>query len=852
MTAIREWLVRIWATFKPGRADADMEAELRAHVALAAEHGRHEPHASHVVTQAMDALRDQRGLPWLDRLAQDTRYALRGLRRSPLFASVAVLSLALGIGANTALFSLVDDLLLRSLPVRDPEHLMQVRQPIGKGAMMKPMLAFSPAIFEQVRGSGVMSDVIGQIPLDRPIVTIDGVQETTTAVEEVSVNYFTDLGVSLAIGRAPQVPDGPAAVLSHGLWTRRFANDPSVLGRTLTVGATSYTIVGVAAPRFMGMSIDVPASLWISSGRPMPLGMIAHMRADISAAQATATLQSLMQEAARQEGRIPPDLVHADLQPAGRGISQLRVMYERPLQAMTILVTLVLLLTCSNVGSLLMVRNASRRQELTVRVALGATRSRLLLQYMVEAAVLAVISGALALAVARWGVSLVLSMLPLPAPPATLAFDMDARVIAFVAMASLVSAVLFGVAPAWRASRVQLSGDLRASQGTSASRSSRRLGRVLVACQVALSVLLLVGAGLFVQTLRNLWYVDVGFKPDSLLQVSIDTRGAGYREGQVGGVTRLLLERVGTIPGVQSVSYVRNSVMRNASTRMAARMPGLNIDPDTDVWESAEVGPAFFETMGMPILRGRTFSPADFAEERPVFVANESFVKRFSPDRDPVGIGGIIGIVPDARIVGVRATEGPRLFEHSRKEPDRINSLLVRTAGDSPATVASIRDAVRGINPRLFIDIRTLRQEMERDLARERMVAATSAFFSLLGLLLAMIGIFGVASYTVTQRTNELGIRMALGAGRGRVVVESLRETMVVFAAGLGIGLGASLVAVRVASSAISDLLFGLTPTDTATIALAGLTMVAVAAAACILPARHATRIDPLQAIRHE
>jgi len=847
---LREWLLRAWATFKPGRADADMEAELRAHVAIAAEHGRHEPHAGHVVTQAMDALRDQRGLPWLDRVAQDTRYALRGLRRSPLFASVAVLSLALGIGANTALFSLVDALLLRSLPVRGPAHLVHVRQPVGKGTMKKPMLSFSPAIFEDVRASGVMADVIGQIPLDRPIVTIDGVQETTN-VEEVSGNYFRDLGVGLAIGRAPEASDGPAAVLSHGLWTRRFAKDPSVLGRALTVGTTTYVIVGVAAPRFMGMSIDVPASVWISSGRPMPLGMIAHLRPDVSEAQATATLQSIFQEAARREGRIPPEFVSAELLPAGRGISQLRIVYERPLQAMTILVALVLLLTCSNVGSLLMVRNASRRHELTVRVALGATRTRLLLQYMVEAVVLAVISGALALAVARWGVSIVLSMLPVSAPPATLAFDADARVLAFIGVASLISAMLFGVAPAWRASRVQLSGDLRASQGSSSGRSSRRLGRVLVACQVALSVLLLVGAGLFVQTLRNLWNVDVGFKPDSLLQVSIDTRGAGYREGQVGGVRQLLLERVATIPGVQSVSYVRNGVMQNASTRMAARMPGLNIDPD-DNWESAEVGPAFFETMGTPLLRGRTFSPEDFVEDRLVYVANEAFVKRFSPNRDPVGIAGIIGVVRDARIVGVRTPEGPRLFQHARKEPDRINSVLVRTTGDSPVTAASIREAVRAINPRLFLEIRTLRQEMERDLARERMVAATSTFFSLLGLLLAMIGIFGVASYTVAQRTNELGIRMALGAGRGRVVVESLRETMIVFGAGLTAGIVAAVIAVRLAASVMSELLFGLTPTDSLTIAGAGLAMVAVAALACILPARHATRIDPLVAIRHD
>jgi predicted permease len=562
---------------------------------------------------------------------------------------------------------------------------------------------------------------------------------------------------------------------------------------------------------------------------------------------------------------FPPDqAVETELVPAGKGLSQLRGQYQGALLSLMALVTIVLFTTCTNVGNLLTLRSTARRRELTVRAALGAGRSRLVLQHLVESSLLAVLGCVLGLAFAGWGVSIILSMLPLPAIPQSLAFHLDARILTFAAAVSLLSALLFGLAPAWRATDVDLSGSLRTSQTTTPAKSARRLGRVLVACQVGLSVLLLVGAGLFVQTLRNLSRLDLGFRTDHLLQVSIDTRFAGYgarnqsggdepadREGEVGAVYRLLRERISEIGGVQSVSGARNALMRRSLSRMAIRLPGLDRSRG-DNWDSAEVGPDFFETMGIPVVRGRTFNAADF-QRRGVYVVNETFARQFYPGEDILTRSpAIIGVVPDVRIFDVRSEVRPMMYEMSRPEPDRVNSLLVRVVGDPDAIAPAIRQAVVGVNPRLFVGIRTMQDDVERDIARERMVATISAFFSVLGLLLASIGIFGVASYSVAQRTKELAIRRALGAGRWSVIRESLREASMVFALGLVAGTLAAVALVRLTASAIADLLYGLTATDTANVAVAVAVMITVALAACVLPAHRATTIDPLSGLREE
>jgi predicted permease len=877
------WLRTIWsrslAMVRKDRLDREFDEELTTHLELLIDEGRRRG-MSHTDARRQALLklgglasicevhRQQRGLPVLDVLAQDLRYAVHMLWKSPAFTCIVTLSLGLGIGANTALFSLVDDLLLRSLPVREPGRLVQVRQTVTTLGITKVATSYPKDAFDYIRRHNqVFSEIVGFTALDRPVVMVDGIAEPGRQVEQVSENFFRDLGVPTALGRTPDSSDGPVAVISYRLWRARFDGSSSAVGRSLTIDGQAYSLIGVAVPQFLGVSLEGSPDVWISSARlsaAAPQQMIARLKPGVIASEAQAALEVLFNRLAQEQpgvvagGRPGQPPAHVALLAAGKGLSALRAQYERPLLALTGLVTLVLLITCTNVGNLLMVRHSGRRRELAVRAALGARRSRLVLQYMVESAVLATLGGILALVFARWGVSIILSMLPLSTRPEGLAFQADVRVLGFAASVSLLSALLFGLAPAWRAAQVDLTNSLRSSQGSRSTKRSRRLGRTLVACQVGLSVLLLVGAGLFVQTLRNLVRLDVGFNPESLLQVTLDTRGSGYREGQVGGLYRLLLERVSAIPGVRSVTGIRNDVMKGNYSRGVMAIPGRTLDRG-EAWELASVGPSFFETMNISIVRGRTFTAADFAQERRCVIISEAFAKRYFPNEDPVGkrIGGspnteIIGVVRDTRLTAVRTESGPMMYFMAPREPDRIGALEVRTAGDAAALTRAVREEVQRVHPRLLVDIRTMRQEIDRNIAKERMVAATSAFFSLLGLVLVSIGIFGVASYTVAQRTNELGIRTALGANRWSVIRESLRDTMHVFAAGLAAGIIAALAAVRLTASFISDLLFGLTAADVVNIVGAVLLMVAVALAACILPARRATRIDVLTAIRDE
>jgi predicted permease len=864
MSRLAQWLRTLWsrcsAALRRERLDREFDEELTTHLELLVDEGRRHGlspvDARRIALQRLgqpgvlrEIHREQRAIQIIDRLTQDVKHSLRRLRQTPVFTAVVTLSLALGIGANTALFSLVDDLLLRSLPVRDPNRLVQVRQVALSFGFRKPLNAFSPQAFDTMRAhNDALSDIVGFAPMDRPAVLVDGEPEPGRDVEQVSVNFFHHLGVVPVVGRAPEPSDAAVAVVSYDWWQARFGGSSSVLGKIVTVNGQAAEIVGVAPRGFHGLATDTPSDLWIVSRNAMDLLMVARTRPGLTAAQVSAATDAVFRELAL----TPPGIqMETELRPAGKGMSQLRAQYEQPLVALTGLVALVLLITCTNVGTLLMVRNASRRRELTVRVALGAGKSRLVVQCLVESALLAFVGGALALAVAQWGVSILLSLLPIAAVPEGLTFQADARVVGFAVLLSLLSALLFGLAPAWRASHVDVTA-LRSSPGSTATTASRRVGRFLVACQVGLSVLLLVGAGLFVQTLRNLVQVDVGFNPDRLVQVVIDTRGAGYGDGDAAGaVYRLVLERLAAIPGVESVTAVRNPIMRHSLSRGMMRLPGMTLEPD-EYWDEASVGPSFFETMGIPLLRGRTFAAADFAAERGRgFIVNEAWAKRYFPNDDPIAKQiGIIGVVGNARLAGVRSETAPMTFMMIPRAPDRVSALEVRASGRPTHVVAAIRDEVRRIHPRLFVDVRPMREEIARDMATERLVAGTSAFFGALGLLLVSIGIFGVASYAVAMRTNELGIRMALGAGRWTVIRESLKDTMWVLAAGSSAGTLVAVAAVRVAGSFMSDLLFGLTASDAATIAAAVLLIVAVALAACIMPARHATRIDPLRAIR--
>jgi predicted permease len=867
IAGLRAFLSRLAASFRNRRLDRGFDVEVSTHIDLLIDEHRDKGLSEIEATRAAyrklgrvpalrDQHRDQRGLPFVDALRQDSKFAARTLWKAPAFTAIVVLSLALGIGANTALFTLIDGLLLRSLPVRNPEQLVQLHvSPMMGSKLKKPLISFGPRVFEDFRSrTGVFSAVVGFWPIDRPMIEVDGSPEPERGVQFMSANFFQDLGVSPIAGRSPASSDDNVAVISARWHRTRFAGG-SAVGRTLSVNGRPYSIIGVAPLRFHGFLLENAADIWLVSRAAPELVLVGRMQPTVTPLQAQAAVSDYMRRyfLDRFTGNFPPDqAVETEAVPVGRGVSQLREDYTGALWSLMALVSIVLLTTCTNVGNLLMLRNAARVREMTVRAALGAGRGRLTLQYLVESTLLAAAGCILGLLLARWGVALIVGMLPLATVPDNLTFYLDARVLTFAIGVSLIAVLLFGVAPARRATRVDLTGSLRSSHGTTSPKGARRLGRALVSCQVGLSVVLLVAGGLFVQTLLNLSHTNLGFNADRLLQVSIDTRGAGYREGQVGAPYRLLLERVRALAGVRSVTAVRNAVMRNARTMMAIQLPGLQRQGD-EVWQAAEVGPGFFETMGYTLVRGRTFTATDYDAEQPAFVINEAFAKHFFPNDDPVARNiGIVGIIRDAKFDAVRAPLEPMMFEKMRKEPDRVSTLLVRISGDPKAIAPAIRQAVQGVHPRLLLGVRTMQEDINRDIARERMVAAVSAFFSGLGLLLASIGIFGVASYTVAQRTKELAIRRALGAGRWSVIRESLRETTTVFAVGLLAGTAAAIGLVRLMASAIADLLFGLTATSAANIAAAVTLMIAVALTACVLPAHRATRIDPLAGIREE
>jgi putative ABC transport system permease protein len=793
--------------------------------------------------------------------AGDLQVAARGLRASRTFTSVVVLSLALGIGANTALFSLIDTLLVRTLAVPQPEQLVFVRQVAMLGASSKTFGSFPPPVFDAVRSqSTVVADVAGFRRLDRPAVKFYGTLDSQRIVDEVSTGFFDTLGVNAILGRTPHTSDATVAVLSHRLWTTRFDGSPSVLNRIAEVDGRPYTIIGIAPKTFRGVAVENATDLWVSSSSPPKhLELIARLRPEILPSQAEAALRVTFARLAEERTGVIPwnDRMRIEAAPAGRGFSSLRREYERSLMALGALVSLVLLVTCANVGNLLALRHAARLRTFAVRMALGASRARLVRFCLAEAVLVSVMGAVAALAFAHGGVSMLLAMLPLQTIPDGLSLQIDARVLAFTAATSFIGILLFGLAPAWRATGFEPSAALN-SPGGDASRSSGLLSRALMASQVGLAVILLVGASLFGQTLRNLATIDVGFRPDDLLQVTLDTAGAGYRQGQTGALYLHLLEKIGAIPGVVSVAGVRNPVMQNSRTRRMMPMRGQDYGVDR-AWEGAEVSASFFETMGLKTLLGRTFTQDDFAAGRRLVVVSESFAREYFPGENPVGVRGgmnndveIIGVVRDARLANLREQSAPMMYDMAPPEPDRVNGLVVRVSGPTAPVAAALRDALRTIHPRLLVDVRTMRTEMDRSVARERLVAAASGFFGVLALLLASIGIYGVASQSVAQRTRDLGIRRALGAPSVPIVRESLRGVAGALAAGLMVGSLGSVALLRAVGSLITDLLFGLNATDAFSLGTALVAMAATAVAAAAVPAHRAITIDPLHVIRRE
>ena len=839
-------------------------------------------------------------------LWQDLRYGLRALRKNPGFTAVATLTLALGIGANTAIFSVIDALMLKRLPVRRPEQLVRFEAHYVNVINGVPNPRISPTFphptFEKFRAlTQIFSDVSGITEIERSNVRINGlgggVDGAQVAVGMVSGNYFSNLGVRAVVGRTftpddDRAPGGhPVAVISHGYWERRFARAAEVVGRTLTLNDTTYDIIGVTPKGFRGDWIGKPMDLWVPfmmasqvmpevpGGPPrFPARVTGRLRPGVTPEQAQAAAQVLHQQIlleAAGPNPAPALLKHiaswrVELVPAANGYSPQRQSFGQPLAILMIVVGLLLLIACANVANLLLARAASRRREMAVRLALGAGRGRIMRQLLTESALLAVSGGALGLLFAWWGTNALAAfvrsgpvMSALVSTATDLDLRLDGRVFAFTAALCLGAAILFGLAPAFRSSKVSLASALT-GRGAGSDRAGRRfgLGQALVIAQVALSLVLLIGAGLFARTLNNLKAQDLGFDREHTLLVWTAPVQTGRHGLALAELCHTVQERLSSLPGALSASVSMGGLLdggeggrpsEQITIKGQTPKPGLLL-------RGIPVAPRFFETSGIPLLQGRDFTEQDTETSPRVAIINETMARFFFGDQNPIGrrFGGLPG--PETEIVGVAPdtkTGTPRddrgVFYNPYRQDQRVLrltwSVAVRAAGDPTALATSVRQELRNIDPNLpVLRINTIEQQLDDVLFQERLIAALSALFGLLAVLLASLGLYGVISYTVARRTNEIGIRLALGATPADALRMVLKESLLLVFAGILIGAPASLAAMRL----ISSRLFGVGAADPFTIAVATLLLLVVATVASILPARRAARVDPMTALRSE
>lgn len=820
---------------------------------------------------------------------QDLRYGLRQLLKSPGFTVVVVLSLALGIGANTAIFSLVDAVLLKTLPVSQPEQLVVVATGVP-GQPSPPGSSFSYPLFQELRDkqssfSGIFARAVRTLSL-----SADGQAERVVG-EEVSGNFFSVLGVNPWLGRVFTEADDqtlgahPVTVISHHFWQRRLGADENIVGKTLHLNGYPFTVIGVTPPGFYGVEVGVAPDVRIplmmdGLGRSGPaifeqrgnswLSVMARLKPGVSLPQAEAATDVVFQSAREPDVRqVTGEDASArrfraqriQLISAARGISNLSRQFSQPLKVLQYVVGLVLLIACLNVANLLLARAVARRKEMAVRLALGAGRFRLVRQLLTESLLLAALGGLLGLFFARWGADILLGFLSQGAVPTLLEIKLDLWMLGFTLGITLLTGLLFGLAPAFQATRTDLIPALKTENDAAAGGKRRwELRRWLVILQVALSLLLLVGAGLFGGSLRNLKGLAAEYQTDQVLLLSVDPGQKGYSTAQLRSFYAQLLEQAQRLPGVKQASITRNRLFSGAFRRFGIEVEGYQPKPGEEMATLVNmVEPKFFATMGLSLLQGRDFTPHDDERAARVAIINEALARRYFGNQSPLGRKitledyknlEIVGVMRDAKYRNLREEIPLTVYlplQQTSQVPSR--TLCVRTEGDPKALLPALRRVVQALDKDLPVfDVQTFTEQVNRSLNQERLVAALSGFFGVLALLLACIGLYGVMAYSIARRTRELGIRLALGAQPGQVFQLVMRETLWLVLAGVVIGLGAALATTRF----VASLLYGLTPNDPFTLSLAVLVLLAVAVLAGYRPARRAARIDPLVALRCE
>jgi predicted permease len=835
-----------------------------------------------------------------DEMFQDLRYGVRMLLKHKLLTAVAVVSLAFGIGANTAIFHVIDALMLRQLPVAHPEQLISFKEVLSDG-FVRPTLTFSK--YDRLCGlSDLFSGVLAVAATDRSNVTIDGVvDEGQLRASIVSGNYFSVLGVGASIGRTLTEDDDridggqPVIVLSDGYWQRRFGRRADIVGRTITLNNTAFTIIGVAERGFSGEWVGRLTDVWFpistlyqvmpefpAGPRGSRLGyqMIARLRPSISIEQASLAATAVnQQQMIADAGPNPSEQrlqeiasTRFEAEPAARGRSPQRDALAQPLSILMVIVTLVLAVACANIANLLLARSASRRREMAVRAALGARRGRLIRQLLTESLLLSAMGSALGLVFASWMASGLSAFVRSGAvgfntAPTSINLDLhtDWRILAFTAGLCILTGILFGLIPAFRASRISLSPSLVGRGADSGSSGGRfGVGRSLVVVQVALSLLLMIGAGLFVRTLRNLKTQDLGLDRDHVLLVWTSPMQGGRMGKAASPLFETAQQRISALPGVLSASpSVYGFLNGSPFVGTTVSVPGYEPGPDDPKAQLDIVAPHYFETLGMKLMMGRDFNNHDDEKSTRVVIINEAIARFFFPDQNPIGrhIGfqftgtpgeiEIVGVVNNAKHITPRDQNRMMFYIPYKQDVSHLLQMCVavRTAGEPKAVAASVRETLREIDPKLpVIKIDTIGEQLDDLLVQERLITTLATSLGFLGTLLACLGLYGVVSYTVARRTSEIGIRMALGATPANVLRMVLKESLWLVVGGIAAGVPCAIAATKLVSSK----LFGVTAADPMTISIGIGLMFSVAMLAALIPAGKASRVDPMTALRHE
>ena len=898
-------LLRFSALLHKSRMEEDLAEELQFHLQIEIEKnvkaGMTPEEARYAalrtfggIEQIKEECRDVRRARHIEDLWQDVHFGFRMLLKNPGFTAVAVITLALGIGANTAIFTLIDQVILRLLPVKSPEQLVLLGTHGPYWGLNLGPNTFSYPMYRDLRDHNeVFEGVAARYSID--VSFSYGGQNERGHGELVSGNYFEVLGVPSVLGRTftpsdDTVPSAhPLVVLSFDYWRRRFGADPAILNQTLNINNHPMTVIGIAARGFHGYEVGQPVDMFVplmmkaqmtptwnelEDRRAWWLNVIARLRPGVIRAHAEAAinvlhrqmLQREVKDIEEQSEQFRAQYVnqHLQLLAGGKGLSMLREQVSEPLLVLMGMVAFVLLIACANLAGLLVARGASRQKEVAVRLSLGATRRRVICQLLVEGLLLAVTGGTLGLLVANWVGNILLTMQPFEGITRQFTARPDLRILGFTMVLSLLTGLFFSLVPALQATRLELASLLKDEAGTASGTGHQVWFRkALIVGEVALSLVLLVGTGLFARSLYNLQHVDPGLKTDHLISFSIDPSQDGYSQVRMRSLFQSLQEKLSMLPGVRAVSMAQFPALTGSEPRMTIKVEGYRSREDEGMSPVLNfVGPRYFSTMGIPLVAGREFTSRDGPSAPKVVIINEKMARYFFGGENPIGrhIGPagvkdpidieIVGVVKDSKTITVRDDVAQCMyFPYQQDETLSIMTFYARTVQPPEEMANSLQQVVRESDPSLPVfELKSVKLQVGESLFIDRIIATLSASFGLFATLLVAVGLYGITAYSVARRTRELGIRVALGATRSDVLRLVMREVVLMTALGVAIGLPAALALCQV----IRSVLFGLTSYDPLALIFATVLLVFVTFLSGLLPAHWATRIDPMVALRYE